>query len=213
VLRTPFLSILCLLTTVTTAGERIDVSNFSTEGLSGWEQKHFVGESRYTIEGTGGEQWLHAESGASASGCFREIKIDLKRTPWLNWSWRIGGVLNNSNEREKSGDDYPARVYVVFENGPFFWNANALNYVWSSCQPVESHWPNAYTDNAVMLAVASGGDEAGKWISLRRNVAEDIRQQFGVEPHYITAIAVMSDSDNTGSRVEADYRQLFFSGE
>jgi hypothetical protein len=117
------------------------------------------------------------------------------------------------NERQKSGDDYPARVYVIIDGGVFFWNTKALNYVWSGNQPKESSWPNAYTSNARMVAVESGDEKLGQWVSEKRNIREALQAQFGESFRYIDAVAVMTDTDNTKGAAVAYYRALFFSSD
>jgi len=42
------------------------------------------------------------------------------------------------------------------------------------------------------------------------NVLEDYRRAFGEEPPRIRAVAVMSDSDNTGARTVAWYGDIRF---
>ena len=156
-------------------------------------------------------QALYAESRASASGLFREIKVDLDRTPYLHWSWRIKGLIDGGDERSKQGDDYPARIYVVFSGGLFFWRTRAINYVWSNREPLGSVWPNAFTSNAQMIAVRSGRTGMGQWLTERRNVKADYRQLFGIEPGEIAAVALMTDTDNTGAIAVAWYGDIWFS--
>lgn len=56
-----------------------------------------------------------------------------------------------------------------------------------------------------MIAVESGSDSLGYWITEKRNVYEDYRRLFGSNPPKVKAVAVMTDSDNTGGRAEAFY--------
>ncbi len=122
--------------------------------------------------------------------------------------------MSGNNERTKDGDDYSARVYVVVSGGVFFWRTRAINYVWSSNQPVGTSWPNAFTDNALMLAVRSGkSNDVGRWVQERRNVREDLRQLLGKEITQIDAVAVMTDSDNTQQSTSATYGDIYFSSE
>ncbi len=193
--------------------ETIPVSQFGVEGLNGWESENFVGETRYTLVEQNGVTALKAESRGSASALFKKIRIDLDKTPYLNWAWMVEGQLGNFNEREKTGDDYSARVYVIVDGGFFFWKTKALNYVWSSNQAKGSTWPNAYTANARMIAVESGAENLGQWVSEKRNVRDDLRKHFGKALRYIDAVAVMTDTDNTRGAAMASYKTLFFSSE
>ena len=152
-----------------------------------------------------------ADSNAAASGLVREISIDLSKTPILNWIWKVDSVLAGADERARAGDDYPARVYVVFSGGVMFWRTRAINYVWSNKQPVGSNWPNAFTGNARMVAVESGNSRARQWVSERRDVRADYRHLFGEEPGRVDAVAIMTDTDNTGATATAWYGDIWFS--
>ncbi len=208
-------SVLCslLLLALPLQAETIALSQFATEGLAGWSEKHFYGQTQYTIVERNGDKVLFADSKNSASALYKKLRVDLEKTPYLNWSWLVDKYLGVLNERQKEGDDYPARVYVVISGGVFFWKTRAINYVWSSNQPVGSVWPNAYTENARMIALESGSTFSGQWRTEKRNVRADLRQQFGEDLRYIDGIAVMTDTDNSHGKALSYYRNLFFSSE
>lgn len=208
-------SILCslLLLALPLQAETIVLSQFATEGLVGWSEKSFYGRTQYTIVEHNGDKVLLAESKNSASALYKKIRIDLEKTPYLNWQWLVARHLGDIKEQQRDGDDYPARVYVVISGGLFFWKTRAINYVWSSNQPKGSTWPNAYTDNARMVALKSGSVFLGQWRTEKRNVRADLRQQFGEDLRYIDGIAVMSDTDNSHGQALSYYRHLFFSSE
>lgn len=191
-------------------GERVDIARFSQGDLSGWQKKAFVGETRYALENSDGQLALRADSSAAASGRYREVSVDLDKTPILNWRWKIGNILTGNDERTRAGDDYPARVYVVFSGGVMFWRTRAINYVWSNKQQVGSSWPNAFTKNARMIAIESGSDRIGQWISERRDVRADYRRAFYEEPGQADAVAIMTDTDNTGGMATAWYGDIWF---
>lgn len=210
----PYWGVLFCLPLVTwAASERVKIANFEQGDLGGWTAKIFSGETRYSLERTGEKTALRADSSATASGLYREIKVDLGRTPVLNWSWKVDHVLMGADERTRAGDDYPVRVYVVFSGGLYFWRTRAINYVWSNQQPADSSWPNAFTGNARMIAVESGASRAGKWINERRDVRADYRRLFGEEPSHADAVAIMTDTDNTGTAATAWYGDIWFSAE
>jgi len=191
--------------------ERIMV--LTAADLSGWEEKSFLGKTEYAVVDKGTGLVVRAVSNSSASGLFRKITVDLQRTPLLHWSWRIENILDNDQERTKAGDDYVARIYVVFSGGAFFWRTRALNYVWSSHQEVGSVWPNAYTGNAVMVAQQSGEALVDRWVMESRNVLADAQRLLGPRYTQIDAIAIMTDTDDTGHKAVAYYGDIYFSGE
>ena len=74
---------------------------------------------------------IRAESRGAASGLVKEIRLDPRSAPILRWSWKIERTLPSGDERTKAGDDYAARVYVVFPNS-LFWRTRAVNYIWAN---------------------------------------------------------------------------------
>jgi hypothetical protein len=191
---------------------RIDVGEFSKGLMAGWQTKAFKGRTDYRLVGLEGRTVLKAVSEAQASGLYRKLSVDLNRTPFLNWSWRIDKSLGALNEKAKGGDDYPARVYVVVSGGVAFWRTRSVNYVWASSMPQGQRWPNAYAGEAVqMLALRSGDRDAGIWMQEKRNVREDLKNFFGEVIDRIDAVALMSDTDNSGCRAVAYYGDIYFS--
>lgn len=194
--------------------ETVPVGVFSSGSLQGWKPKLFEGETTYRIETLENQRVLKAHSQQTASGLFKETTINLKEYPYLNWRWRIDQKLSESDERQKAGDDYVARIYVIYSGGLFFWRTKALNYVWSSRAERGTIWPNAFApDNNRMIAVRSSQDNTDQWYSEKRNIFEDFKRWLGGEVVEIHAIAIMTDTDNTGSETTAFYGDIYFSKE
>jgi hypothetical protein len=114
------------------------------------------------------------------------------------------------NEKTRQGDDYAARVYVVFP-GRFFWQMRALNYIWANKLPKGEFVPNAFTSNAMMIAVESGPAKTGQWVTEERDILTDYRRVFGEDPPEAGAIAIMTDTDNTGTEATAWYNDIILS--
>ncbi len=194
--------------------EKLMVGHFSAGSLAQWQSKAFKGQTEYRLAETDGTKALKAVSDRSASGLFKEQRIDLRKTPFMNWRWRIENRLGNINEQEKSGDDYAARVYVVISGGLAFWRTRAINYVWASTSPKGRIWPNAFAgDHAVMIALRSADDRTGVWHTEKRNILADLKQQFDEDIQYIDAVAIMTDTDNAQGKATAYYGDIYFSKE
>jgi len=192
----------------------IYIAKFSENGLSDWQPKIFNEETRYQVVDLDNKKVLQAQSFSSASGLIKKQRIDLRRTPYLNWSWRIENRLSRFNEQEKTGDDYAARIYVVISGGIFFWKTQAINYVWSANSQKGKVWPNAFAGkSAKMIAVRALIDKTGTWYSEKRNILADLKEHFGKTYQYIDAIAIMSDTDNTQTKVTAFYGDIYFSSQ
>lgn len=192
-----------------------------------WEALEFPGidqHTTYELVSENGTQIVRAEANASASGLISRLSVDPGESLILRWRWKVSNVYDKGDARTKAGDDYPARIYVAFEFQPgkagFFERAkrktvevlfgeelpgNALNYIWANKLPVDTVVPNAFTDRTMMIAVNSGADQAGEWVTVERNIVADYREAFGEEPPRIVGVAIMTDADNTGESATAWY--------
>ena len=56
-------------------------------------------------------------------------------------------------------------------------------------------------------------DNTGKWLEYRRNIYEDYQKYFGSAPGKVGAIAVMTDTDTTGSKATACYGPIYIDSE
>jgi hypothetical protein len=172
---------------------------------------------------------VKAVSVASASGLTREIKINPKEYPIVQWRWKVSNILKKGDVHRKEGDDYPARIYITFEYDPsklsFFEKAKyktikllygqypplgAINYIWESKAPAGTIVPNPYTDRVIMFVVESGPSKLNQWVNEERNIFEDYKKAFGQEPPMISGIAIMTDTDNTGESATAYYGDILF---
>jgi hypothetical protein len=191
------------------AAERsVVIDDFEDDLRPEWEVKEFKGRTVYLVaHDDDGSHTLKAESRDAASGLIFKMKYSLRDYPILAWRWKVTNILDKGDETKKEGDDYPARVYVVFPHW-FFPKTKSINYIWANKLPKGQHVPNPFTGNAIMVAVESGRENVGRWISERRNVYEDYRRLFGEEPPMVGAIAIMTDTDNTGGSATAWYDDI-----
>lgn len=210
-----FLSLLTVaIITVSSASEIVEVGRFSQSDTDGWVVKKFAGDTEYNLTRLDGRQVLSARSEQSASAYYRKIKVDLKKTPILNWSWRKEEGINPGDELTKKGDDFVARIYVVKSGGLFVWNTRVINYVWSNQHKKRERWDNPFAgDKAKMLAQRDATDPAGAWFIERRNVVEDFALLHDMDIDSIDGMAIMTDSDNSGLSASALYGDIFFSPE
>lgn len=200
------------------------------EGLkllpAGWEALSFKKVPKHTVYA-----WedgvLHAVSSGAASGLVYRLDRRLSDAPLLRWRWRVAGTVPGGDERFRRGDDYAARVYVLFKYDPArasrstrvkyalakalfgeYPPQSGLNYIWANRLPKGEAVRNPYADRVMMIAVRSGKDEAGRWLSEERNVLSDYRRFYGQDPPPLAGVAVMTDSDDTGASAEAWYADL-----
>jgi hypothetical protein len=189
------------------ATEPLIVDRFD-EGLLAWEVKKFSGETIYAVQIDGnGNSVLSARSKASASGLLKHIEFDPEKYPVLTWRWKIARTLSKGDARSKQGDDYAARIYVIFPHWikPL---SRTINYIWANRLPVEEAVSSPYLSRDMMLAVESGDNKAGQWVSEERNLVADFRRLFGVNPPMGGGIAIMTDTDGTKEEAQAWYDDL-----
>jgi hypothetical protein len=214
----------------------LDIGQFSAGRpgpveTDGWKALRFKKIQKYTmyeLVEDGGAVVVKATSEAAASGLTKEVKIDPSVFPIVQWRWKVENLLTRSDVTRKSGDDYPARLYITFEYDPdkvslgrkLKYKAGralfgdipiaAINYIWDTKTPVGTVVDNAYTDFAKMIVVESGGGKVGAWVEESRDVHRDYQQAFGEDPPAINGVAIMTDTDNTKERAVAYYGDIRF---
>jgi hypothetical protein len=165
---------------------------------------------------------LRAQSDASMATVAHPLRVDPKSFPVIAWRWKVGNLLRKSHIDSKAGDDFPARVYVLFDYDvarlPLFERtkiylarrrygpavpAAALCYVWDGKAPVGKSVWSPYTDRVRVIVVESGSGHLNQWRDEQRDLVADFRAAFGEDPPAISGVAVASDTDNTGESATA----------
>lgn len=207
-----FWALLAILSTFVSfsSADEIPVSRFAAEGLTGWETKSFKGTTDYRLVKEDGRTVVKATSHDAASGMMKKINFQPSKHRYLRWSWKIADTIKGGDEKLKSGDDYAARVYVVFK-GRHFWQIKAINYIWANKLAKGEFVPSVYAADSKMVAVESGNRKAGQWLTEERDLLADYRLLFGTDPPEAEAIAIMTDTDNTGGVAEAWYGDIILS--
>lgn len=199
---------------------------------AGWAPLAVAGiknRTQYTVVDDGGTTVVRAESRAAASGLSRPLRVNPAEFPWLRWRWKIDRLIANADIQTREGDDFPVRMYVMFDyplEKLSFIERNKLRlaralfdpdlpaatlcYVWDGKAAVETIAPSAYSDRVRLIVVASGAARLGRWVDFERNVAADFRAAFGEAAPPIRAIAIATDTDNTGAYATAYYGDISF---
>lgn len=232
--------LLSILLSAALAAEVLPLGLFSSAAPSadmpaGWEAWTFPKIDRhthYSLVKDNDRTVVLAESHASASGLIRRVRIDPLHHPWLRWHWKIQNALRRGDVTQKTGDDYPARVYVAFAFDPDtagMWQrlqhqaarlasgtelpGTALTYIWDNRAPRGTVVDNPYTARVKMIVLQSGDLLAGQWVEERRNIVDDYRLAFGRNPPQIIGVALMTDTDNTSEEATAYYGDIVLEGD
>jgi hypothetical protein len=172
-----------------------------------------------------------SECGASAMRLALPETISAARTPRLAWRWRIEEALDVADETTRSGDDFAARVYVLFPFEPgrhgmldrlqrqlghslfgVEMPGQTLNYVWSSRAPIGQSWTSPHHADARLVAVATSRPQAGQaensangeWSEIVVDWAADAEREFEDGPRAAPyALAIMVDADAVCGRAVA----------
>ncbi len=199
---------------------------------TGWgplEAANIKVRTRYTLVDDNGTTVLRADSERGASGLSRQLHINPTELPWLRWRWKISNLIETADLRTKEGDDFPARIYVMFdyplEKLPFLERnklrmaralfdpnlpAATLCYVWDGKAAADTIASSAYTDRVKIIVVESGSSRVRQWVNVERNIARDFRAAFGEDAPPVSAIAVATDTDNTGTFATAHFGDISF---
>lgn len=148
------------------AEQMIVIDDFENGLKPQWGSQKFKGETQYSVVKTENGHVLKAESSASSSALIYKYKYNPKEYPILTWMWRVKNIIKKGDEMEKEGDDYAVRVYVIFPSW-FPLLTKSINYIWSNKLLKGKHTPNTFYSKAIMVAVESGNENLGEWITER----------------------------------------------
>lgn len=204
---------------------RLSTAPLGTGIAPGWQHQTLPKvkqANQFDIAMEGDRRVLRVRSSSSASSWLAKVNEPAGGRPRLQWDWKVSQALAGSDMRTRQGDDYAARLYVLFDlplerlslgdrvriqasralagvDVP----AAALCYVWGTAQPAGSTGWNPYTDRVRMIVVDSGNTHAGSWRAVNRDLRRDWDEAFGGPMPPVGGVAIGADTDNTGDTVEA----------
>jgi hypothetical protein len=197
------------------------------EGWRPWGANSGKRPTLYRIAAADGISALEAVADGGATGLHRQIRVDPRRQPVLEWRWRVDQLIPGADKRYAARDDSAARVVVSFhgdaEKLDFDQRAKLrlvkaitgdalpyaiLMYVWANELPVETVVPSPHFDRIKLIVVEQGEANLGRWRDYRRDIFEDYRRAFGEEPGDIVSVGVLTDADNTQHVARALYGDI-----
>lgn len=199
------------------------------QGWRPWILSAFKRPTSYRLVSREGKTVVRAEAQSSASGLIHPLALDPGTWPLLQWRWKVDALIVKADNSQKHLEDAPARLVVSFDGDMekltpqdrmLLDNVRLLTgqqmpyatlmYIWGNRAPRETVIPNKHTSRVRMIVVESGRDKLGNWQDVTRNVVDDYRRAFGEAPGRISAVGIMTDTDNTGGKVHAYYGDILF---
>jgi hypothetical protein len=194
-----------------------------------WTVGKYKKATGYALVRDGGKTVIKASAHASASGLSHEIQLNPKLYPVLTWRWKVPALIAGADNTERQKEDSPVRVFVSFHGDTSKWSFDdrlfagqmkmltgydmpyaTLMYIWENRVPRDTVIDNHHTSRVKMIVAESGSGGLGQWRDEVRNVYDDYRRAFGEEPGMTRSIGIMTDTDNTGEKVDAYYGDIAF---
>lgn len=197
----------------------------------GWHDVALPGKAKtaYRWEHQEGRRELLARADASASIFRRRLHRPAEALRDVEFGWRTQALPEGADLSEPGKTDAAARVMFAFDgdaerlsprNRLLFDLARTLSgeappyatlvYVWDATAPVGSVIIHPRNDRVRKIVVESGRGALRQWRRYRRSLVDDYRLAFGEPPGPLLAVAVMTDGDNTRSRLTTRYSDIEF---
>lgn len=174
-----------------------------------------------------GREALRVRASSSVSILRQRFDPALPGAPRLSFAWKADALPTVTDGVEPVPDDAPLRVLLSFGGDRSRLSAHAhrlsemsrlltgeelpyatLMYIWSPTHSTGTVLNNARTDRVRKLVLDSGPLHLGQWREHERDVRADFVKVFGEEPGPLMSVALMTDTDNTQSRLQAWYGGL-----
>ena len=192
-----------------------------------WRVTPQKNKTQYTLKNYQGRTVLHASADEAASGLVLQLTPRPATQKVLSWEWKAMNLIADADNQVSSKDDAPLRIMVAFDGDKtklplkdqmVFEMAKIISghdmpyatlmYVWSSDIPVETVINNSRTSRVKMIVVNSGSDQLGVWQRHQRDLSEDYQTAFNTPPGKVIGLGLMTDSDNTKTKVNAIYGDI-----
>ncbi len=210
----------CLLLVATAlvwAADRVMVDDWtkSRVGIKGippeWKGQNWGSPAYdFAVVDNDGKRALHLKSRDDGSTIFKDVKVNLRETPVLEWSWKVVILPKDGNSCKKATDDQAAQIYVAWPRFPEALRSRIIGYVWDTTAPVGTICKSEKSGTVTYVVVRSGPADLGKWFTESRNLREDFKKIYGEDADNPSAVSIAVDSNDTKSESEALIGPIFF---
>jgi Protein of unknown function (DUF3047) len=194
-----------------------------------WHDVPLPGKRRttYRWELTPQGRELVAQADGTASMYRKRLQKPSSVPNEVEFAWWVDALPEGGDVADAAACDAAARVLFAFggeharlsaRNQMMFELARTLTgeappfatlaYVWDTRAPVGRVVTHPRSDRMRKIVVESGSSGLRQWKRYRRTLAADYKLAFGEAPGPLLAVAVMTDGDNTRSRLTTRYRDI-----
>jgi hypothetical protein len=217
------------------AANRIVIGEFIAEkeadgSPKGWKTVTYFNASptNYQVIKYRGKYVLKAEGIGTSSSLFKKVKVELKDYPIISWRWKISNVIRQAIETREDRNDSAARLIVVFRPEPgeiSLWYGldylvrkiirrnepigPRIEYIWGNRIEKGRVVDNPSVKHSKVIVVESGEEKANRWIREKRNLLDDYRAAFGIDPKGILTLGIQTDTDQSNEGVTTYYGEIF----
>lgn len=214
--------------TLTTAATAATVA--ISPGLPGWQELKFDDLTPNTWREEDGA--VVASGASSVSILYTSTNVSPTATPILRWKWRVDQATPVTDLARKGGDDRSISLTIGFAydsgNASFgermkrvvvenVAGADApgrvIDLAWGGTAPVGTTVESPYSGYSGRITTMETSAAGGGWVEESIDIAALYRAQWGTPPPPITRVAISSDSDDTGSTVNARIADIRFAAQ
>jgi Protein of unknown function (DUF3047) len=180
---------------------------------SGWSPYATVGGRPaydFIVAAEDGRRALRLKSHDDHSTIAKKVRVDLRATPILEWTWKIVSIPAGADIRKKEASDLTGHIFVAWPRVPALLRTRLIGYVWDTIAPAQTVETSRKTGAVTFFVVRSGPRDLNRWLTERRNVYEDYRKAFGEDPENPQAVIVSIDTNDTHSAAEAFIGRIIF---
>src|SRR5262245_62318995 len=94
----------------------------------------------------------------------KQIHVDLRATPMLEWSWKVVTLPAGADIRRRETSDLTAHVMLAWPRVPALLRTRLIGYVWDEIGPEGTIERSRKTGLVRFFVVRSGRAELNRWI-------------------------------------------------
>jgi hypothetical protein len=199
------------------------------ERVAAWAHQSFPGKqpTQFSYARLEGRDAISVLAEGSASMLRQVVRVEPEALGRMRFSWKVPELIAQADLASRDNDDAPVRIVLAFDGDRSRFSrrdaalselAHALTgeplpyatlmYVWCNKRAPGTVLRSPRTDRIRKLVVESGPRRLNQWLDYERDIRADFERVFGEAPGALVGIAIMSDSDNTGTRTQAWYGPL-----